>query len=160
TGLLPLRPLLPGTWVVRSGPLLRAAGVPLRTRAVCHEGRGGAMKVLLCHNFYQQQGGEDLSFAAEAQLLESRGHEVLRFTRHNDAVAGMSRLSVACKTCWNREVHRELRELIRSHRPEVMHCTNTFPLISPSACAAARAEGVPVVQSLRNYRLMCPGALF
>src|SRR5690606_31761854 len=43
---------------------------------------------------------------------------------------------------------------------EVMHCTNTFPLMSPSVYRAARAEGVPVVQSLRNYRLLCPGALF
>jgi glycosyltransferase involved in cell wall biosynthesis len=117
------------------------------------------MKVLLCHNYYQQRGGEDESFAAEANLLESRGHAVLRYTLHNDAIDGMSRLDLARKTLFNREVYAELRRLIRSERPDVVHCTNTFPLVSPAACYAARAEGVPVVQALRNYRLLCPNAL-
>ena len=35
-----------------------------------------------------------------------------------------------------------------------------MPLISPAAYYAARAEGVPVVQALHNYRLLCPNALF
>lgn len=118
------------------------------------------MKVLLCHTFYQQQGGEDLSFAAEAGLLEQRGHEVIRYTRHNHALEAMSRVAAAWRTVWNRGVYQEVRQLIRQRRPEVMHCTNTFPLLSPAIYYAARAERVPVVQSLRNYRLMCPGALF
>ena len=118
------------------------------------------MKILLCHNYYQQPGGEDQSFAAEARLLEQRGHDVLRFTRHNDAIDGLSRWDVVRRTLWSRQSYRELRRLIRRERPDVMHCTNTFPLISPAAYYAARAEGVPVVQSLRNYRLLCPNALF
>jgi glycosyltransferase involved in cell wall biosynthesis len=118
------------------------------------------VKILLCHNYYQQPGGEDQSFAAEARLLEQRGHGVLRFTRHNDAVGGLGRWDVARRTLWNRQTYGELRRLIRRERPDVMHCTNTFPLISPAAYYAARAEDVPVVQSLRNYRLLCPNALF
>lgn len=118
------------------------------------------MKILLCHNHYQQRGGEDLSFAAEAQLLESRGHQVTRFTMHNNAIEEMSRWQAARRTFWNPGSLAELRRIIRKVQPEVMHCTNTFPLMSPSVYQAARAEGVPVVQSLRNYRLLCPGALF
>lgn len=117
------------------------------------------MKVLLCHNYYQQPGGEDVSFAAEASLLESRGHAVIRHTVHNDVINQMRRLDLAARTLWNRETYRELRSLIRNLRPDVMHCTNIFPLISPSAYYAARDEDVPVVQSLRNYRLMCPKGL-
>jgi glycosyltransferase involved in cell wall biosynthesis len=118
------------------------------------------VKVLLCHNYYQQPGGEDLSFAAEARLLEERGHAVVRYTLHNDDVNGMSRLAVARRTLWSRESYTRVRRLIRAERPAVLHCTNTFPLVSPSVYYAARAEGVAVVQSLRNYRLLCPGALF
>jgi glycosyltransferase involved in cell wall biosynthesis len=118
------------------------------------------MKILLCHNYYQQPGGEDQSFAAEGRLLESRGHDVLRFTLHNDAVAGLSKLGVARRTFWNSEVHDQVRALVRRERPAVLHCTNTFPLISPAVYHAARAGGAAVVQSLRNYRLLCPGALF
>ena len=117
------------------------------------------MKLLLCHNHYQQPGGEDQVFADERWLLESAGHEVVTYVVHNDALRGMSRWKAACKTLWNPDSYREVRDLIRRERPELVHCHNTFPLISPSVYAAARAERVPVVQTLHNYRLLCPNGL-
>lgn len=118
------------------------------------------MKVLACHTYYQVRGGEDESFDAEVALLESRGVEVLRFTTHNDAIDRMNRLAAAGRAIWNRDVFRQLRDLIRRERPDVVHCTNAFPLLSPSVCHAARAEGVAMVQSLRNFRLLCANAFF
>lgn len=117
------------------------------------------MRILVCHNYYQQHGGEDVSFADEARLLGEYGHEVTRYTIHNDSIDEMSRWAVARRSLWSRQSYNEIRALIRERRPDVVHLTNTFPLISPSACYAARREGVPVVQALRNYRLLCPGAL-
>jgi glycosyltransferase involved in cell wall biosynthesis len=116
------------------------------------------MKPLLCHEFYQQFGGEDRAFLNEAALLRSHGHQVVEYTRHNDEISHASRVGVAARSVWNVGVYRELRALIRRERPDIMHCTNIFPLISPSAYKAARDEGVPVVQALRNYRLLCPSA--
>lgn len=118
-----------------------------------------AMKVLLCHNYYQLPGGEDRVFEDEATLLEQRGHEVVRFTLSNDQIEDMSRWEVARRTFWNRQVAAELRATIRRERPQLMHCTNVFPLISPAAYYVARREGVPVVQTLQNYRLICPAAV-
>ena len=117
------------------------------------------MKVLLCHSYYQQTGGEDFSYADERRMLTGRGHTVVEYTRHNDDIETMSRAALAGQTIWSRRTYRELRELIRSERPDLMHCTNTFPLISPAAYDAARAESIPVVQALRNYRLLCPAAV-
>ena len=113
------------------------------------------MKVLKCHSYYRVRGGEDECFDAEVALLESRGVNVLRFVRHNDAIDGMSRLSVARLTVWNHDVFRQLRALIRRERPDIVECTNSFPLLSPSVCYAARVEGVPMVQGLQNFRLIC-----
>lgn len=118
------------------------------------------MKALLVHNYYQQPGGEDRVFAAEAALLEARGHPVIRYTRRNDRLKGTPSLILAGVTLWNGAVYREARALIRRERPGVVHCHNIFPLISPSIYDAARAEGVPVVQTLHNYRLLCPNAIF
>ncbi len=112
------------------------------------------------HNLYQQPGGEDQVFAAEGDLLEAYGHRVLRYTLHNDSINGMSRPALAKATIWNGKVYEELRALFRKERPGVAHFHNTFPLVSPAAYHAARAEGVPVVQTLHNYRLLCPNALF
>ena len=114
------------------------------------------MRILLCHNYYRYFGGEDASFEAEAVMLENRGHAVRRFTRHNAATGEMGRLSLARRTVWNRDTYNSLRAAIQEFRPEVMHCTNTFPLLSPAAYDAACELGVPVVQALRNYRLICP----
>jgi glycosyltransferase involved in cell wall biosynthesis len=118
------------------------------------------MKILLAHNEYQQVGGESQVFAAEGALLEAHDHRVLRYIVHNDQVAEMNPVGLAGATVWNRSNYRELRALIRRERPDVVHFHNTFPLISPSGYYAAKAEGRPVVQSLHNYRLLCPNALF
>ena len=118
------------------------------------------MKVLLVHNHYKQPGGEDQVFASEARLLERQGHRVLLHTVHNDAVDGQHQLTLAAKTVWNSESYRALRRLIRKERPEVMHVHNTMPLLSPAVYFAAKDEGVPVIQTLHNYRLLCPGAFF
>ena len=117
-------------------------------------------KVLVIHNRYQQPGGEDTVFAAETALLEAHQHKVIQYTVHNNRVNEISLLGLMAATVWNRAVDRELRDLIRRDRPHVIHFHNTFPLISPSVYYAARAEGIPVVQTLHNYRLLCPNALF
>jgi glycosyltransferase involved in cell wall biosynthesis len=118
------------------------------------------MKILVVHNRYQEPGGEDQVFLAETALLESYGHPVLRYGVHNDLIADMNRLVLARKALWNSSTYQELRALIRRERPRVVHFHNTFPLVSPAGYYAARAEGVPVVQTLHNYRLLCPDALF
>lgn len=118
------------------------------------------MKVLLVHNYYQQPGGEDQVLASEAELLRAFGHEVVRFTMHNDVIEGMTRLTVARATVWNRDAHAALSDVVRRERPAVAHFHNTFPLISPAAYYAARAGGAAVVQTLHNYRLLCPAHTF
>lgn len=115
--------------------------------------------VLLVHNAYREPGGEDAVFEEEAALLEARGHEVLRYRAHNDSVAGMGRAALAARTFWNRAAYREIGALVRRHRPAVVHFHNTFPLVSPAGYYATASGGVPVVQTLHNYRLVCPNGL-
>jgi glycosyltransferase involved in cell wall biosynthesis len=118
------------------------------------------LKVLLVHNYYQQAGGEDQVVADEAWLLEQHGCQVLRYHRHNDEVAELGRAQTARATLWSRQSYRELQTLIKRERPDVMHCHNLFPLISPAAWRAARDAGVPVVQTLHNFRWLCAGGAF
>lgn len=118
------------------------------------------MKIALVHNYYQQSGGEDQVFGDEVDLLEAHGHHVLRYMAHNDRLVGMSSLDMTRTAVWNGTAYRELRELLRQERPQIVHFHNTFPYISPAAYYAARAKGVPVVQTLHNYRLLCPNGLF
>src|SRR4051812_6482053 len=106
------------------------------------------MRVLIAHNFYQQPGGEDQVFASEVALLERFGHDVRRFEMDNDAIAGMGKLASIRATLWNKASHAAMGKAVREHRAQVVHFHNTFPLISPSAYAAAREAGAAVVQTL------------
>lgn len=118
------------------------------------------MNILLAHNFYQRPGGEDQVFADESALLKSAGHDVTEFTVHNDSVAGLGKITLAGKTLWNQDTARQIADIVRRRRIDVVHFHNTFPLISPASYYAARAAGAAVVQTLHNYRLLCPGSLF
>jgi glycosyltransferase involved in cell wall biosynthesis len=114
------------------------------------------MKILSVHNSYQQPGGEDQVFAQEADLLRLHGHQVLLYQASNHQVTGANPLVLLGNTIWNKQTYRELRALMQRERPEIVHVHNTFPVISPAAYYAANEEGIPVVQTLHNYRLLCP----
>jgi glycosyltransferase involved in cell wall biosynthesis len=118
------------------------------------------MRVLICHNYYQQAGGEDQVFAAEVELLRRRGHAVETFVAHNHDVAQLNTVQLAAATLWNRKIAAELQSRVRRQRAQIVHFHNTFPLLSPAVYWAARAQGAAVVQTLHNYRLLCPAATF
>ena len=117
----------------------------------------------MVHNYYRESGGEDQSFRAEVELLRAHGHTVNVYTRDNQDINEngiFQKIQLARRTVWAEDTLQELGEMLSNDKPDVAHFQNTFPLISPSAYSACRQAGVPVIQSLRNYRLLCPNALF
>lgn len=119
------------------------------------------MKIIQVHNYYQQVGGEDSVVAVEKNMLMEAGHEVLTYYKNNDGIVGAWQLIVSSlKTVWNYKAYSEFRQLLKNHCPDVVHCHNTFPLISPAIYWACEKEGVPVVQTLHNYRLLCLNSQF
>jgi glycosyltransferase involved in cell wall biosynthesis len=122
--------------------------------------QSNVVNIIVVHNRYQLPGGEDRVFEAEMELLRSRGHRVEEFQDQNDRVATLGKVELAVLTVWNQEAHDKLATLVRTTRAEVVHFHNTFPLFSPACYYAARREGAAVVQTLHNYRLLCPNAVF
>jgi glycosyltransferase involved in cell wall biosynthesis len=118
------------------------------------------MRVLLAHNRYQQAGGEDAVLAEEHQLLVRNGVEVELYEQDNKLIESMPAMQVAVDTIWSRRTVSEIGARIQRFRPDVIHVHNTFPLISPSLYFAAAKHGVPVVQTLHNFRLFCAQAMF
>jgi glycosyltransferase involved in cell wall biosynthesis len=116
------------------------------------------IKILLAHNYYQQSGGEDLVFAAEGNLLREKGHDVIEYIEHNDRIRTMGRLDVALHTLGFRDSYKKVSYLLTKEKPDIAHFHNTFPLISPAAYYACYDHNIPVVQSLHNFRLLCPAA--
>ena len=120
-------------------------------------------KVLIVHNYYQIPGGEDTVVENEKNLLEKHGHEVVLYTRHNSELKGMSKLQkllLPFSTIFNLRTYREVRTIIKEQNIDVLHVHNTLNLVSPSVYYAGFSKKIPVVQSVHNFRLLCPGATF
>jgi glycosyltransferase involved in cell wall biosynthesis len=116
------------------------------------------VRVLMIHNSYRQRGGEDESVRLETELLRSAGHEVDYYGSSNIDVRNTP--LDALRIVWNARTYDEVRSRIRRSRPDVVHVQNFFAAVSPAAHYAAAAADVPVVQTLRNYRILCCNASF
>lgn len=118
------------------------------------------MKILILHNIYQQAGGEDQVVANESALLRQNGDTVILHTVSNDGIKGFWRkMATAWQVPYSRSARKEILEVIETERPDVVHVHNIFPLLTPSVYDACQEAGVPVVQTLHNYRNICPGSL-
>ena len=118
------------------------------------------MKILVAHNTYQHRGGECSVVEAEISMLRSHGHEVTTYFCSNDDIPAMPTPTLAIQTLWSHQTNNNLNKLIQSFRPDVIHVHNTLPLISPSIYWVAERAGVPIVQTLHNFRLTCLNALY
>jgi hypothetical protein len=117
------------------------------------------MRILTLHNKYKIRGGEDESSETEDKLLRSHGHVIFRYEQDNAVIRSSNLVQIAGRTIYSGKAYHHTRALLRTLRPHLVDLHNFFPLISPSAYYACEAEGVPIVQTLHNYRLMCPGGL-
>ena len=147
-----------------AGPLPSRPAVPLGDRPAYPSGEGLRLRVLVAHNAYQQRGGEDSVVESEVELLLKHGHAVERYTRHNSEISNngggaFAQLKLARDALWSQRSSADITRAMAAFRPDVIHVHNSFPLISPSLYWAAAAAGVPVVQTLHNFRLICPQAM-
>lgn len=127
------------------------------------QGDGYKPNVLIVHNYYQIPGGEDTVVANEKRMLEKHGHKVVLYTRSNlelKKLSGTQKLMLPFTTVFNRRTYKEVKRIIRERRIDIVHVHNTLNLVSPSVYYAATACHVPVVQTIHNFRLLCPGATF
>ena len=118
------------------------------------------MKILLVHCHYRLLGGEDAVFAAERAMLERHGHEVLVYERSNEEAAhGLPKALLPLHAVWNRAAARDVKRIIQTKNVDAVHIHNTLLLLSPAVVRAAKHTGVPVVQTLHNFRIFCPNGI-
>jgi glycosyltransferase involved in cell wall biosynthesis len=115
------------------------------------------VRILSVHNYYRQSGGEDVVAAQECLMLRAHKHEIIEYRRSNSELGDDlgSKMLFAGRAFWSRKAEREIEVLIKRTRPDVAHFHNVFPQISPSGYRACKRFGVPVIQTVHNYRLTC-----
>lgn len=121
------------------------------------------MNILIVHNKYKIRGGEDVVVENEAKLLKEMGVSVFEYIRSNDEIDKLSlwqKLLLPINTIFSHKTYREIKQIIVDNRIDVIQVHNFFAMISPSVYYAGLKKGIPVFQTLHNYRLLCPNALF
>ena len=121
------------------------------------------MNILIVHNLYQIPGGEEVVARGEQKMLQAHGHRVLTYFRNNGELSEFPLWKKMClpfSVLWNPRTYREVRKMIRENKIDLVHVHNTLMLVSPAVYYAARKEGAAVVQTVHNFRLLCPGATF
>jgi glycosyltransferase involved in cell wall biosynthesis len=117
------------------------------------------MRILQLHNRYQIVGGEEGVVQAEQTLLRSQGHAVHLLEVTNDDIHGVVGKAIAgINAVYSQSSKRKVLETLQQFQPDIVHVHNFFPLLSPSVYDACRSAGIPVIQTLHNYRLICPAA--
>ncbi|OUQ22996.1 hypothetical protein B5E77_16145 [Lachnoclostridium sp. An131] len=120
-------------------------------------------KILLVHNHYKIPGGEDTVVSNEKRLLEEHGHKVILYSRSNQEMQDFSvwqKLMLPFTSLFSLRTYRDVKALLKKERVDIVHVHNTLNLVSPSVYYAAFSLRVPVVQTLHNFRLLCPAATF
>jgi len=123
------------------------------------------MKILLVHNSYLEKGGEDAVVQSEKEMLEHYGHKVILFWRSNQEINKFNLFQkikfILKDIVWSQNIYQEIKKIIKEEKPDIAHFHNSFYLISPSAYQACYDLKIPIVQTLHNYRFLCPiGTMF
>ena len=123
-------------------------------------GSGRRSRILLVHNYYQFAGGEDAVVANEKALLIQNGHDVSQYSVDNhDIVDLVDKARVFLDVPYSKPSRDAFARHLDEVRPDIVHVHNFFPLLTTSIYDACKAAGVPVVQTLHNFRITCAGAL-
>jgi glycosyltransferase involved in cell wall biosynthesis len=115
------------------------------------------------HNRYRLLGGEDAVVQAEVAMLRTKGVEVELVTYDNDFQPEQSLtelLGVGWASDWSTKSEASVTDLCRSFRPDVVHVHNFWFRLTPAVHGAAHALGIPSIQTLHNFRLLCVNAQF
>lgn len=120
-------------------------------------------RILQVHNFYQIPGGEDVVVRNEKRLLEEHGHKVYTYYRSNKELNERGiwgKILLPFTAVYSFKTVREVKKLIRENDIDIVHVHNTLTMVSPSVFYAAFRCNVPVVQTLHNFRMLCPAGSF
>lgn len=122
------------------------------------------MRILIIHNHYLESGGEDSAVATEANMLRDFGEQVILYERSNSEIEDLSFSGKICFSLkdivWSDKTYLDIRQLVSRERPDIAHIHNPFVMMSPSLYSALKESGIPIVQTLHNYRILCLNGLF
>lgn len=116
------------------------------------------MKLLIIHNFYVIDGGENKRVHEDIELLERNDIEVKLFSSNNIQNKLKSIFYVLISP-FNISAYFKLSKLIKNFNPDVIHVHNTWYRMGFMVYLVLKKQSIPVFQTLHNLRFFCANAL-
>ena len=134
------------------------------------------MKILMVNKFLYPRGGSESYMLYLGDHLKSMGHEVEYFgmydaqnTVGNSAEAytqnmdfhstGLSRFLYPFKIIYSFEAYQKIGQVLDRFKPDIVHMNNINFQLTPSIIYAVKKRGVPLVQTVHDYQMICPNHL-
>src|SRR6476469_5432774 len=137
--------------------------------------RGRPMRILYCNKYNFGFSGTETYLFETMELMRARGHEVALFSmadprgdrteydhnfvpyvdfkRQRNAI---SKARLGLRAVYSVEARRKIRQMIADFRPDVAHVRNIYHHLSPSILWELKAQGVPVLYHVNDFKLLCP----
>ncbi|MGC2327255.1 MAG: glycosyltransferase family 4 protein, partial [Candidatus Sulfotelmatobacter sp.] len=133
------------------------------------------MRILYCNKYNYPFSGTEVYLFELMELMRTRGHEVALFSMadergeatpydHNfvphiefNQHAGLTKkVRLAAQAVYSQEARVRMRAMIGDFRPDVAHVRNIYHHLSPSILWELRAQGIPVIYHINDFKLLCP----
>lgn len=133
------------------------------------------MRILFCNKYNYRFSGTEVYLFEAMELMRSKGHEVALFSM-NDAKGEATsydrhfmppidfksrrgcfhKVGLAAHAIYSPEARRRIRAMIEEFHPDVAHVRNIYHHLSPSILWELKAQRVPVVYHLNDFKVLCP----
>lgn len=134
------------------------------------------MKILMVNKFLYPRGGSESYMLYLGEYFKKIGHEVEYFGMYdeNNTVGnsadkytqnmdfhsrGIGRFLYPFKIIYSFEAKRKIMQVIDDFKPDVIHMNNINFQLTPSIIYGIKKKGVPVVQTVHDYQMICPNHL-
>src|ERR1700690_2882340 len=135
------------------------------------------MRILYCNKYNFAFSGTEVYLFELMELMRSHGQEAALFSMADprgeatnydqhfvpaiDFSEGARRgllgsARQAAHALYSRQARQKLREMVKAFRPDIAHVRNIYHHLSPSILWELKAQGIPVIYHLNDFKLLCP----
>ncbi len=134
------------------------------------------MKILMVNKFLYPRGGSESYMLYLAEHLKKMGHEVEFFGMYDESNTvgnskglytqnmdfhskGFGRFLYPFKIIYSFEAKKKIMQVIDDFKPDIVHMNNINFQLTPSIIYAVKKKGIPLVQTVHDYQMICPNHL-
>ena len=122
--------------------------------------RGGSESYMLYLGEYLKKLGHELEYFGMYDEKNTVGNSAGLYTQNMDFhSSGLGRFLYPFKIIYSFEAKKKIMQVIDNFKPDIVHMNNINFQLTPSIIHGIKKRGIPVVQTVHDYQMICPNHL-